>query len=214
MSMVRQQVTRAVPEGPLRSTAVSPADAARTAPARSTERTEAAILETATRVLAQRRDASMIDIANAAGVGRATLYRYFPTREQLLDALHAAATEELASRIEDANVAGTDFEEGLRRLLRAVLTVADHYVIFLGIPDPPVSAHDEATHRVETPVHALFERGIAEGALRAELDVRTYVQFFGAAVVAAVESELPRTAGVEDAAALVTSVFLDGARSR
>jgi TetR/AcrR family transcriptional repressor of mexCD-oprJ operon len=181
---------------------------------RLVSRTEATIIATATRFLAQRPDASMIDIAAAAGVGRATLYRYFPTRELLLDALHQAATEELAAGIEDAGLERTPVPEGLRRLLRAVLTVADHYVIFLGKPDPPDAARDEATQRVEAPVRALFERGIANGTLRPELDVQTYVQFFAAAVVAAVESGLPRTAGVEDAAAFVTSLFLDGARHR
>ena len=181
---------------------------------RLVSRTEATIVATATRLLAQRPDASMIDIAGAAGVGRATLYRYFPTREHLFDALHRAATEELVAGIEDAGLERTPVPEGLRRLLRAVLTVADHYVIFLGMPAPPDASRDEDTERVEAPVRALFARGIADGTLRPELDVQTYVQFFGAAVVAAVESGLPRTAGVEDAAALVTSLFLDGGRRR
>ena len=181
---------------------------------RLVSRTEATIIATATRFLAQRPDAAMIDIAGAAGVGRATLYRYFPTREHLLDALHRAATEELAAGIEDAGLERTPVPEGLRRLLRAVLTVADHYVIFLGKPEPPDASRDEATERVEAPVRALFARGIADGTLRPDLDVQTYLQFFAAAVVAAVESGLARTAGIEDAAALVTSLFLDGGRHR
>jgi TetR/AcrR family transcriptional repressor of mexCD-oprJ operon len=183
-------------------------------PQRPVSRTEATIIATATRVLAQRPDASMIDIAAAAEVGRATLYRYFPTREHLLDALQAAATEELAAQIDDAGLDGASVPEGLRRLLRAVLPVADHYVIFLAMPDSydlPDAARDAASERVEAPVRALFERGIAEGALRPELDVSTHVRFFAAAIVAAVESGLPRTIGVEDAAALVASLFLDGA---
>jgi AcrR family transcriptional regulator len=175
-------------------------------------RTEAAIIATATRMLAQRPDVSMIDIAVEAGVGRATLYRYFPTREHLLDALHGAAAEELASRIEDAGLDRVPVAEGIQRLLRAVLTVADHYVIFLGMPEPSDSSDDGAIARVEAPVQALFARGIAEGTLRGELDVTMYVQFFAATVVAAVESGLPRRVGVEDAAALVTSLFLDGCR--
>jgi TetR/AcrR family transcriptional repressor of mexCD-oprJ operon len=186
-------------------------------PHRPVSRTEATIIATATKVLAQRPDASMIDIAAAAEVGRATLYRYFPTREHLLDALHTAATEELAAQIDDAGLDRVSVTEGVRRLLRAVLAVADHYVIFLAMPDtydPPDAARDAATERVEEPVRALFERGIADGTLRRELDVSMHVRFFAATIVAAVESGLPRTAGVEDAAALVTSLFLDGAGAK
>jgi TetR/AcrR family transcriptional repressor of mexCD-oprJ operon len=90
-------------------------------------------------------------------------------------------------------------------------------VIFLAMPDsydPPDAVRDAASERVEAPVRALFQRGIADGTLRRELDVPTYVRFFAATIVAAVESGLPRTAGVEEAAALVTSLFLDGTRNQ
>ncbi len=45
-----------------------------------------AILDAAAAVFAERGEAaSMADVAEAAGVGRATLYRYFPSRDVLLD---------------------------------------------------------------------------------------------------------------------------------
>jgi AcrR family transcriptional regulator len=50
------------------------------------------LLETAANVLADRGEAAgMSDIAEAAGVARATLYRYFPNREALRSALLDAA---------------------------------------------------------------------------------------------------------------------------
>ncbi|MFF1612064.1 TetR/AcrR family transcriptional regulator [Amycolatopsis sp. NPDC058278] len=36
--------------------------------------------------------ASLDDIARAAGVGNATLYRHFPTRQQLIDAVYGSAS--------------------------------------------------------------------------------------------------------------------------
>src|SRR3974390_767640 len=94
-------------------------------------RTPAAILETAASLLAERLGASMNDIAAAAGVGRATLYRYFPTREALLNALADGALEELTARIAAAGLDQVPVPEALQRLLRAVLAVGDRYVVLL-----------------------------------------------------------------------------------
>jgi serine phosphatase RsbU (regulator of sigma subunit) len=50
------------------------------------------ILEAATALVGDRR-VSMVEIAAAAGVGRSTLYRHFPTREALEHALHERTTQ-------------------------------------------------------------------------------------------------------------------------
>src|ERR687897_916229 len=50
------------------------------------ERVARAILESAAGVLATRgEDASISDVAAAAGLARATVYRYFPNRQALLE---------------------------------------------------------------------------------------------------------------------------------
>src|ERR687884_1655109 len=67
------------------------------------ERVAAAILEAAARVLATGGEqASMNDVAAAAGVARATLYRYFPSRQALLDELARVAAEEAGARLASA----------------------------------------------------------------------------------------------------------------
>src|SRR5437588_12210376 len=43
-------------------------------------------------------DASLIDIARTAGVGSATLYRHFPSREALLAAVYQSQIEALAAQ--------------------------------------------------------------------------------------------------------------------
>ena len=63
------------------------------------------LLDTAAGVLAERgTETSMSDIAEAAGVSRATLYRYFPNREALLGALKDAAMADLSGRLHDARL--------------------------------------------------------------------------------------------------------------
>src|ERR1700722_16851223 len=85
------------------------------------DRTAAAIIDSAATLLAERGEAaSMEEIASAAGIGRATLYRYFPNREELLNAMAAASVQELAARIEEANLEAVPFTEAVARLARAL----------------------------------------------------------------------------------------------
>ena len=57
-----------------------------------------AILSAARTMLGERPDASMEDIATAAGVTRQTVYAHFPSRDALIAALlHAAGTETVAA---------------------------------------------------------------------------------------------------------------------
>jgi TetR/AcrR family transcriptional repressor of mexCD-oprJ operon len=172
--------------------------------------TSGAILETAARLLAES-DASMVEIAAAAGVGRATLYRHYPTREALLAALAGQALDELAERLADAALEQTSVIEGIERLARVLLTVADRYVVLVRErvrPEP-----DEAERRVGAPLRALFERGIREGVLRSDLGPQAQLQLFASLVTGALQAGLQRELGIEQTAATLASFFLEGAQT-
>ena len=62
---------------------------------RTRRRTHNAILASAVSVLSQHPTASLAEIADAAGVARSTLHRYFPEREDLLSTLRAHSQERL-----------------------------------------------------------------------------------------------------------------------
>jgi TetR/AcrR family transcriptional regulator, mexCD-oprJ operon repressor len=182
-------------------------------------RTPAAILATAARVLADRPEASTGDIAAAAGVGRATLYRYFPTREALLEALEAQAHEELAARITDAGLDRVPVPEALERLLRAFLAVSDYYIVLvreLGKDRHGMDQHHkkELDSELMAPIRAVFQRGVDDGTFRDDLGIDALMGLFGGIVLASLKAGVPRTLGVEETAATVVSYFLDGARRR
>ncbi len=68
------------------------------------------------------RRTSLDDIARAAGLGRATLFRRFPTRDALMRALALREAQAAISRV-DAQVAGVQDPEA--HLVAALLTVID-----------------------------------------------------------------------------------------
>ncbi len=174
-------------------------------------RTPAAILEAAARLLAEDGDASMADLAGAAGVGRATLYRYYPSREALLAALTAEALGELADRLADAGLETVGVEEAIGRIVRAVLTVGDRYAVLVR---ERVTADPAAAERAFTePIRRVLERGIDEDLLR-DTPVDVQLALFGGVLQAGVRLASERRLGHEDAAAAVTRAYLDGARRR
>ena len=175
------------------------------------DRTTAAILDAAARVLADRgASANMADVAGASGVSRATLYRYYPSRETLLEALAAQALTDAASRIADAGLDRCPVPEAFERIVRALLAVGDRYAVLLSEQVDPDPA--EAERVVGAPLRAVFARGIDQGVLRDDLSSEVLFELFGGLLAAAVKLVGERRLGLEETAAATTALFLDGAR--
>jgi len=178
------------------------------------ERIAGGILDAAAAVLGERGDAaSMEEVAGAAGVGRATLYRYFPNREELLSAMAAASVEELAARIEEANLEAVPFEEAVARLARAIIATGSKFTAL---------SRDGAKHsddlpdldvKVTEPIRALFRRASAEGALRPDLPLDVLMDLFSGLIRGALDATAAGRRGVEESAAAATTLFLYGARA-
>ena len=61
----------------------------------------AALLGAARRLLAEDGSATMAEIAKAAGVGRGTAYRHFPTRERLIEAVRRQSRDDVTANEDD-----------------------------------------------------------------------------------------------------------------
>jgi TetR/AcrR family transcriptional repressor of mexCD-oprJ operon len=177
------------------------------------DRTATAILDAAARVFSEQGTAAnLADVAAAAGVSRATLYRYYPSREALLRALGAHALNELANRLNDAGLERATVEEAIERLARALVAVGDRYSVLVGEQCPPDEA--EAERLVVAPMRAVFERGITSGVLRQDLPADVLRTLFSGTLLAAIKLTQRHQLGAEEASAAAAAVFLDGARAR
>ena len=68
------------------------------------EQNLAVILRAAAERLSEHPDASVEDIARAAGVSRQTVYAHFPSRDALLDAVVQHATSEVTAAFDEAGL--------------------------------------------------------------------------------------------------------------
>ncbi|MEM6891886.1 MAG: TetR/AcrR family transcriptional regulator [Pseudomonadota bacterium] len=84
-----------------------------------------AIIDAAFEVFSENQAASLGDVANRAGVGRATLHRHFPGRTELMRALARVAMAELDEAVERATADAASYAEGFRLSFLAIVPLAN-----------------------------------------------------------------------------------------
>ena len=84
-----------------------------------------AIIEAAFQVFNLTPGASLAEIADHAGVGRATLHRHFSARQDLMNALSETARDELNAAVDAAVEDAVSHTDGLRRALSAIIPLAN-----------------------------------------------------------------------------------------
>jgi TetR/AcrR family transcriptional regulator, mexCD-oprJ operon repressor len=175
------------------------------------QRVSTAILDGAAQLFAVQGDqASMSDVAEAAGVARATVYRYFPSRENLLDELARAAVDDVEQRLASARIDAVAPEEGIARAVRALVDVGDPFVLLAR--RRALSDSEGFQRSLIRPLRELFERAQADGDIREDIASARLTEALIGLIVGVLTSVPPL--GREDATATVTGLFLDGSRAR
>lgn len=118
-------------------------------------------------------DASLRDIARRAEVGLGTLYRHFPNREALLEALLRSSFEALATRADELQTLGGSAEALMLWLQEIIAFTHEHRGIIApmvnAIEDPHSALHASCV-TLRTAGAALLARAQADGNARADLD--------------------------------------------
>jgi AcrR family transcriptional regulator len=85
------------------------------------------VLDAAVALLAQRPQATMQEVADASGLGRTTVYRHFPRRQDLIDALYEQVLAESAQTVKDAIAGASNARDLLCDLGARVIAIGDRY---------------------------------------------------------------------------------------
>jgi TetR/AcrR family transcriptional regulator, mexCD-oprJ operon repressor len=132
----------------------------------------------------------MQELAEAAGVSRATLFRRFPSRAALVAELCRDAAEAFVRAVQEAAPAEGDPPEALERVVDALSRLAA-VVGLLGLQ--PLQEHVEAsllarTAATEESLRQLVRRGQESGHFRVEVDPEWFVTMVTWSLVGAADS--------------------------
>jgi AcrR family transcriptional regulator len=132
------------------------------------------VLEAARAVFSEQgRDAQMDDVARAAGVGVGTVYRHFPTKEALIEALMVSAFEAIAAAAEAALEVEDPWDAFTSVLWRGAETMAGDRAlseVFASIPGATEAVMPTVAGLTDT-MSELIRRAQKAGALREDLIV-------------------------------------------
>lgn len=149
---------------------------------------------------------TVAQVAAAAGVGVGTLYRRYPTREALLEAMQARAYRILAAEAEDALASAESGREAVDRYLSRTFSRRDEFV--LPLHGAPMAYDVESTtqrRRLQMLLDQIVERGHTDGTVRDDVTREAIVRF-GAMLA----RPLTNTPGWDEAAAEQRTLFLRG----
>jgi AcrR family transcriptional regulator len=161
-------------------------------PRADAQRNRVRILEVAKQVFTRRgAEASMDEIAKRAKIGPGTLYRHFPTRDDLLAAVYISEVEKLAESQRKFSAELPPIEA-----LRAWMSVFIDYIAAKKIIAPALNAmaggpsqvYQRTTRVMEEAANALASRAVASGDLRPDVDPMDMLRaIYGVSIVGAAD---------------------------
>ena len=116
---------------------------------------------------------SLDDIAKQSGVGAGTLYRHFPTRDALLEAVYRTEVEKIAAAEQELSEKLPPVEA-----LRAWMLLFVDYIAAKQIIAPalntlvggPSKVYEASRAQIQGAIHSLVKRAVESGDIRKDLD--------------------------------------------
>lgn len=141
---------------------------------------QSVVLDAAIRTLAERPDASMDEIARAAGVSRQTVYAHFPSREVLIDTVTEQASAEFSALFDSLVLDQVPPPQALTRLLEVGWQVAGRYPFLWWQPAVSSDKDEERHGPILERMVDIVRRGQASG----DFDASVPAQWLMSAILA------------------------------
>jgi AcrR family transcriptional regulator len=174
---------------------------------RAHDATATAITHAAAHLVARHHDPTVGAVAQATGVARGTIYRYYPTRQALLTTVLDQALRQADHHLRQANLAAVPVPEGLARAVRTLVALGDDFLVL--VDQRLLTGEDVPAFAA---VEALLDRGRQAGDLRRDLPLECQLQALYALIHACLRASEPAAMGPEDISATVLRLFLEGSK--
>jgi AcrR family transcriptional regulator len=167
------------------SEAIEPADPASAdrRPRADAVRNRDLLITSAAEVFAARgADVSLEDIARSAGVGIGTLYRHFPTRDSLVEAVYRHEIDVLCQRADqllETMPPDQALAEWMQLFVRHVATKRGMLSLLKPLLSTNPNFSDQTRGRATAAATKLLEAGVAAGTVRADVDGRDLLRAVG-----------------------------------
>ena len=164
------------------------------------------VLDAAVTLLADRPQATMQEVADASGVGRTTVYRHFPTRQDLVDALFVQVLREGRGAVAEVVAMEGSAHDILCELGPKLIEIGDRYRF--------LDAHPELRERalsvragLDDPLAAYLTEAQARGELRDDVPIEWMLTTLRALAVAAIVDLAAGRLGVKEAGRLLGTTY-------
>ncbi len=167
------------------------------------------ILESAIHVFAIDPGAGMNEVALHAGVGRATLYRHFPSREDLMSAIKAQARDEAVTAVERCPLDEGPALDCIESIVREVIELGDRYR-FITTWREDGAVDREPRERIASALRVAVERGQRRGEITRSIPPDWAVTVVRSLMLAALEELADGSMSDRDAERLVKRIVRQG----
>ncbi|MBX3099957.1 MAG: TetR/AcrR family transcriptional regulator [Salinibacterium sp.] len=173
------------------------------------ERHRRALLAAAADELARNPDSSMSDVAQAANLTRATLYRHFRNRETLLKAIQAEAFTRASETLIACRLDEGSALEAIERVITALSTQGMRFRMILMRVSDNARFLTQRDH-ILAPLIDVVTRGQREGDIRTDLSPEWVVTVLASLLVAAVRGAPIANQSDSDIADLISRTLIGG----
>ncbi len=154
----------------------------------------------------------MAEVASAAGLARATLYRHFTTRADLVAAIRSQAYDEAGAAIEASRLEEGSAPDALRRLIEKLIAVGDRYRFLQNEvqSESAGAANRKREEELSQPVLALIRRGQDNGEFSPDIPPTWVTRTLDALIRSALRARAEGELSTSEAAAFVYRTTLRG----